>query len=96
MKNIPRPEHPRPQWMRANWQNLNGTWQFEIDNGKSGHARNLHACDTRLQNELRGAGGLSQRRGETWENEGKTWEFPTFDRYFPTFSRERVSKHILF
>ena len=52
MKNIPRPEHPRPQWMRANWQNLNGTWQFEIDNGKSGHARNLHACDTRLQNEI--------------------------------------------
>ena len=28
---IPRSEHPKPQFMRENWQNLNGQWQFEID-----------------------------------------------------------------
>ena len=39
MTNIPRAEHPRPQWMRETWQNLNGVWQFEIDNGRSGIAR---------------------------------------------------------
>ena len=39
MTNIPRAEHPRPQWMRDTWQNLNGPWQFEIDNGRSGVAR---------------------------------------------------------
>lgn len=38
---IPRPEHPNPQWERKNWKNLNGTWQFEIDNGLSGEARGL-------------------------------------------------------
>jgi len=27
--------------MRSNWMNLNGTWQFEIDNGRSGEARGL-------------------------------------------------------
>ena len=26
--NIPRPEHPNPQWQRASWQNLNGRWEF--------------------------------------------------------------------
>jgi len=34
--NIPRPEHPRPDFQRSAWQNLNGKWQFEIDNEKSG------------------------------------------------------------
>ena len=39
--NIPRPEHPNPQWERANWKNLNGTWDFEIDNACSGEFRGL-------------------------------------------------------
>jgi len=30
---IPRPEHPNPQWRRECWQNLNGTWQFGFDPG---------------------------------------------------------------
>ncbi|MBQ3865430.1 MAG: beta-galactosidase, partial [Clostridia bacterium] len=42
MRSIPRPEHPNPQWERAAWRSLNGTWQFEIDNGVSGEARGLH------------------------------------------------------
>lgn len=33
---IPRPEHPRPDFERKTWMNLNGEWQFEIDNAKSG------------------------------------------------------------
>ena len=41
MNNIPRPEHPKPQFERADWLNLNGEWQFEIDNGRSGEARGL-------------------------------------------------------
>jgi hypothetical protein len=28
---VPLPEHPRPDFERAMWQNLNGTWQFEFD-----------------------------------------------------------------
>ncbi|MGE5557222.1 MAG: glycoside hydrolase family 2 protein [Bacillota bacterium] len=38
----PRPEYPRPRMVREDWVNLNGTWQFEIDQGKSGRARDLH------------------------------------------------------
>jgi len=38
---IPRPEYPRPQFLRQNWCNLNGQWQFEIDNGRSGMVRGL-------------------------------------------------------
>ncbi len=36
MNGIPRAEHPNPMWKREKWINLNGKWQFEIDNGKNG------------------------------------------------------------
>ena len=39
---IMRLEHPKPQFMRENWQNLNGIWQFEIDRANSGAARELY------------------------------------------------------
>lgn len=38
---VPRPEHPRPQLQRPTWLSLNGTWQFEIDQGDSGRERGL-------------------------------------------------------
>ena len=28
---LPRPEHPRPDFQRESWLNLNGEWQFEVD-----------------------------------------------------------------
>ena len=31
MNNIPRSEHPLPQFYREKWQNLNGEWDFQID-----------------------------------------------------------------
>src|ERR1051326_9595168 len=33
---IPLPEHPRPDFQRADWQNLNGTWEFRFDADDSG------------------------------------------------------------
>ena len=33
---IPRPEHPKPQFLRENWINLNGPWSYVFDHGKSG------------------------------------------------------------
>ena len=36
MDNIPRSEHPQPAFYRANWQNLNGEWDFEIDTSNTG------------------------------------------------------------
>jgi beta-galactosidase/beta-glucuronidase len=39
---MPRPEYPRPQFVRADWLCLNGPWQFEIDAGDSGLERGLH------------------------------------------------------
>lgn len=39
--NIPRAEHPRPQFMRKDWINLNGTWTFTFDHGESGREQGL-------------------------------------------------------
>ncbi|MBQ7412438.1 MAG: beta-galactosidase [Clostridia bacterium] len=40
--NIPRPEHPNPQFERKDWINLNGEWQFEFDFGISGRDRKFY------------------------------------------------------
>lgn len=41
---IPRPEYPRPQFERAEWINLNGTWTYEFDFSNSGQNRQLTAA----------------------------------------------------
>ncbi|ADU29314.1 glycoside hydrolase family 2 protein [Evansella cellulosilytica] len=33
---IPRPEYPRPQFVREKWINLNGEWQFDYDDENKG------------------------------------------------------------
>lgn len=38
METCPRPEHPDPQFMRQNWRNLNGIWEFEVDKSDTGEA----------------------------------------------------------
>lgn len=35
----PRPEYPRPQFERADWKNLNGTWTYSFDFGKTGNQK---------------------------------------------------------
>jgi hypothetical protein len=37
---IPLAEHPRPDFERAEWVNLNGEWQFRFDKEKAGEAAN--------------------------------------------------------
>ena len=37
---VPRPEHPRPDMLRADWQTLNGRWEFEFDDANRGLAEN--------------------------------------------------------
>ncbi len=41
---IPRPEYPRPQFVRENWINLNGEWEFYKDLSASGEHRKLWEC----------------------------------------------------
>jgi len=38
----PRPEHPRPQFQRETWINLNGAWNSAFDFGLSGEQRGWH------------------------------------------------------
>src|SRR5438874_4184773 len=33
---IPRPEHPRPDFQREHWLNLNGRWRFSFDQQNAG------------------------------------------------------------
>ena len=49
MINIPRPEHPNPQFQRREWLNLNGKWNFEIDKSKSGLAKKYYEPQAKLE-----------------------------------------------
>ena len=44
-RQIPRPEHPRPAFMRDSWLNLNGEWEFFNDLSASGVDRRLYEAD---------------------------------------------------
>ena len=46
MTNIPRCEHPRPDRQRQDWLNLNGVWDFEIDNAKVGMEKKFYERDS--------------------------------------------------
>lgn len=39
---MPRPEHPNPQFERDAWMNLNGFWDFELDQSASGFERKVY------------------------------------------------------
>lgn len=39
MNNIPRPEYPRPNFVRKEWLNLNGMWDFEFDDNNIGESQ---------------------------------------------------------
>jgi len=49
---IYRTEHPKPQFMRKDWLNLNGLWQFEIDQSNSGEARKLYQSEEPFSMEI--------------------------------------------
>jgi beta-galactosidase/beta-glucuronidase len=40
---VPRPEYPRPDFVRAEWANLNGEWSFAVDAADSGEERGMPA-----------------------------------------------------
>ena len=49
---IYRTEHPRPQFERKDWLNLNGPWEFEKDPGCSGEERGLFEESARFSQEI--------------------------------------------
>jgi beta-galactosidase/beta-glucuronidase len=42
---IPRPEYPRPQFVREEWMNLNGTWNFRADDADLGLQQSWFSAD---------------------------------------------------
>ena len=40
--NVPRPEYPRPQFVRREWLNLNGEWEFAFDDSNRGRELGWH------------------------------------------------------
>ncbi|RME93275.1 MAG: glycoside hydrolase family 2 [Verrucomicrobia bacterium] len=43
---IPLPEHPRPDFQRPDWVNLNGSWQFRFDAADAGEREQWFAGET--------------------------------------------------
>ena len=49
---VPRQEHPRPDMARADWQSLNGTWEFEFDDADKGQAERWHAGSRKFSKKI--------------------------------------------
>ena len=49
---IPRPEHPRPDFMRDTFHNLNGVWQFAFDDGDAGVREGWYQSGYKLDREI--------------------------------------------
>jgi len=49
---IPLPEHPRPDFERPEWQNLNGKWAFDFDAKDVGIQENWSAGETTFDKEI--------------------------------------------
>ena len=49
---IPLPEHPRPDFERANWMNLNGVWDFEFDSLNIGSNKNWQSGNTAFSKKI--------------------------------------------
>jgi len=49
---IPRPEHPKPQFYRDRWINLNGEWNFAFDFGVSGIEKGWHKDPSQLDKKI--------------------------------------------
>ena len=49
---IYRSEHPKPQFMRSDWENLNGLWDFEFDFGNSGTEREMLSSDAEFSRKI--------------------------------------------
>jgi len=45
---IPREEHPRPDFKRMDWINLNGEWQFEIDISNTGKEKKFYLPEKQM------------------------------------------------
>ena len=100
---IPKPEHPRPDWHRDAWLNLNGPWAFDHDPEDVGLSEGWYARPGSLDQEIlvpfpfeSPASGL----GERWPEDGSALHAstdPTFQgvswyqRSFmaPSWSQER-------
>ncbi len=49
---IPLPEHPRPDFKRPQWINLNGTWEFKFDSNDIGISNNWFNSKTKFEKKI--------------------------------------------
>ena len=49
---IPLPEHPRPDFKRPQWINLNGAWEFKFDSNNIGILNNWFNCKTKFDKQI--------------------------------------------
>ncbi|MCM8814527.1 MAG: beta-glucuronidase, partial [Candidatus Omnitrophica bacterium] len=52
MKEIPRNENPRPDFLRKEWLNLNGAWDFEFDFSNTGIEKNFFLPDKKFKEKI--------------------------------------------
>ena len=72
---IPRAEHPRPDFMREDWHNLNGTWLFDFDDGGLTEKSELRRSITVPFSWTSPLSGIAENRvGAAWYAKEVCWQ----------------------
>jgi len=53
LTDIPLPEHPRPDFQRKDWINLNGAWEFQFDKDNKGEQNKWAQTDIRFNRKIK-------------------------------------------
>ena len=71
----PRPEYPRPQFVRSDWLNLNGVWEFAFDDADVGLEQGWAGQDLTYKTTLKPGQTLTG----TWAVSGQNTSSASFD-----------------
>ncbi|HEY5587091.1 MAG TPA: glycoside hydrolase family 2 TIM barrel-domain containing protein [Ruminiclostridium sp.] len=101
---IPRPEHPRPDFERENWLNLNGAWSFTFDDDNLDVEGNSLINDSKVFNKTiivpfswtSPLSGINEdKKGTGWYRKTSDWSnYPENSRIFLNFGAVDYTSYI--
>ncbi|MGQ7889558.1 glycoside hydrolase family 2 protein [Paenibacillus sp. WC2504] len=94
MTNQPRADYPRPQFVRDNWMNLNGEWEFEFDDDRVGSKEKWHLGNKALSKRIQVPFAFQSKLSGIGSNEFHDVVWYRRDLVIPdSFANKRILLH---